>query len=294
MSKKKKIIVLSVCICLALVIMGGTLAWYSREDAKRARTDKAPVMAPYNLYLLKPNAKDTLRFAVGNLHPGETKQTVICVSNKRPDDYEGEENDMSELVKDSVFGYDLMLVHTENLAIQYTVYPLERTEFKDWYKDHVEDDPLPDGAIVMDDETMDVCFWTKVTGENGTYTPLSGDDMTPDMRARVGTDEVDEEGNPVIVNAGTYWISNDDGMELAYYVDEETNEGEYEFDYYLIEINWDDIDDFDSYRKETDLVYVVVNAKQPRPILKESAVQLNEDSGVLIDGKSENLTNDAD
>ena len=39
----------------------------------------------------------------------------------------GEDN-MSELVKDSEFNYDLQLVHTENLAVDYAVYPLERRE----------------------------------------------------------------------------------------------------------------------------------------------------------------------
>ncbi len=48
-------------------------------------------------------------------------------------------------------------------------------------------------------------------------------------------------------------------MKLAY------NNGTYEYDYYLIEVTWQDISDFDAYKKETDLVYVVVNAKQPRP-----------------------------
>ena len=80
-------IVLTVCITLFLALSGGTFAWYLREDAKRAQTEAAVVMAPYNLYLMKPNATDTLQFAVGNLHPGEVKQTVICVSNKRPDNY---------------------------------------------------------------------------------------------------------------------------------------------------------------------------------------------------------------
>lgn len=258
MSKKKKIIVLSVCICLALALMGGTLAWYTREEGKRARTDGATVMAPYNLYLLNPDAEYTLQFAVGNLHPGETKQTVICVSNMRPKDYTGDESDMSELAKESEFGYDLMLVHTENLAVNYKVYPLTRHDITPGQK-------LTPDDIVIDDDTNPVVknyYWTK--DQNKT---LEGDDITPEMRTRAGTDMKG------IVNAGTYWLSSDENdMKLAYTIDA-NGIGHYEYDYYLIEIDWQDIKDFDSYRKETDMVYVVVNAKQPRPILIEESTQ---------------------
>lgn len=243
MNGKKKIIVLAVCILLCLAVAGGSFAWYLREDAKRAETETATVMAPYNLYLLNPNAKDTLQFAVGNLHPGETKQTVICVSNKRPDNYTGDESIMTELAKDSEFGYDLMLVHTDNLAVNYTVYPLSRNNIQAGIN-------LPVDAIIMEDDTEDTYYWTK------TGTPLAGSDVSTDMRTRVfGSQDTSN-----IVNVGTYWLSDDDDMKLAY------SNGNYEYDYYLIEITWQDIDNFDDYKKETDLVYVVVNAKQPRPV----------------------------
>lgn len=273
MSKKKKIVILSVCICLALVVMGGTVAWYSRQDAKRARTEGATVMAPYNLYLLNPDAKDLLEFAVGNLHPGEKKQTVICVSNKRPerpedsedpenpenpDDDSNVESEMSALAKDSKFGYDLMLVYTENLAINYTIYPLERHDIADL----PEGDVLDEDDYIMDDSVVEY-YWTKKLNEDEEESALEGEFMTDDMRASVGTDE------PGIVNAGAYWISTDDTMELEYKVNE-NGEDKYEHDYYLIEIDWKKDINFESYRKETDMVYVVVNAKQPRPILEDN------------------------
>lgn len=251
MSKKKKIVVLTVCVIQLLAVFGGSYAWYLREDAKRAQTEGAQVMAPYNLYLMNPNAADTLQFAVGNLHPGEMKQTVICVSNKRPDDYTGEESSMTELVKDSEFSYDLMLVHTDNLAVDYTVYPLERNEI----------DPAAPGsgapadAIVMEDDTKGSCYWTKKGNS-----PLDGSDISEEMRAGI----FKETDTDSIINAGTYWRSEDDDMQLVYKADE----GKYDYDYYLIEIAWQDIDNFDDYKKETDLVYVVVNAKQPRPVKK--------------------------
>ena len=266
MSKKKKIVVLSVCICLALALMGGTLAWYKREDAKRARTDGATVMAPYNLYLLNPNAEDSLQFAVGNLHPGETKQTVICVSNKRPKDYTGDESDMAELSKDSEFGYDLMLVHTENLAVNYTLYPLKRKNIGD--KELEEDD------IVMDDDTKDRYYWNKNSDSNGKPIILFDEDFTDTMRDKVGIIK-ENYGGVLPVNSGVYQLYSDgyesNKMRLGYKADAD----EYAYDYYLIEIKWDDDlkEGFDVYRKETDMVYVVVNAKQPRPILIEESNQ---------------------
>ena len=241
MSKKKKTVIISVCVCMLLAAMGGTFAWYLREDAKRARTEAATVMAPYNLYLLNPNARDTLQFSVGNLHPGETKQTVICVSNKRPNNYTGDESAMTELAKDSEFGYDLMLIHTDNLAVNYNIYPLQRYDIEG---------SAPAGSIVMDDDTKGLYYWQK-TGRM-----LPGDDITGDMRGRAQTN------GSGIVNAGTYWLSADDSMQLAY----RASTNSYEYDYYLIEVTWKNITNFDVYKKETDMVYVVVNAKQPRPI----------------------------
>lgn len=296
MSKKKKIMIVTVCICLALVVMGGTVAWYSRQDDKRARTEEAIVMAPYNLYLLNPNATDSLQFAVGNLHPGEKKQTVICVSNKRPKrdsndpNEDDEESVMSELAKDSEFGYDLMLVYTENLAVEYTVYPLERFDIS-------SKDKLEEGDIIMDDDTKDKYYWNKIVKNDKEITiPL--DDITDEMRERVGTAYNVAAGDEPIVNAGAYRLSNDalldEPMQLKFTAGSDGEEGEYEYDYYLIEIDWKAIDNFDDYKKETDMVYVVVNAKQPRPILKEEAILIHEDSGILTDDKSGNLTDDED
>ena len=42
----------------------------------------------------------------------------------------------------------------------------------------------------------------------------------------------------------------------------------YEYDYYLIEMSWKENANFSDNAKETDLLYVVVNAKQPEPTKK--------------------------
>ena len=89
MAAKKKIWIAAILCVLCLAVGGGTMAWYLREDVKQAETDGVEIMAPYNLYLMNPNARDSLEFAVGNLHPGEMKHTVICVSNRVPENYVG-------------------------------------------------------------------------------------------------------------------------------------------------------------------------------------------------------------
>ena len=44
----------------------------------------------------------------------------------------------------------------------------------------------------------------------------------------------------------------------------------YEKDFYLIQISWKDGIDFSRYKKETDLVDVIVRALQPRPSVNET------------------------
>ena len=56
--------------------------------------------------------------------------------------------------------------------------------------------------------------------------------------------------------------TNEHDLHLSYNYDS-TNGAQYEYDYYLIEMSWKDGASFPA--KETDLLYVVVNAKQPEP-----------------------------
>lgn len=246
MTGKKKLLALIIALVLVLAAAGGTFAWYIREDRKQAQTETAEVMAPYNLYLMNPNAADSLQFAVGNLHPGEVKRTVICVSNKVPADYPDGDY-MSELVKDSEFNYELQLVHTENLAVDYLVYSLTRHDMPS------DEALLPAEAIRMEDATYDLYYWMKADA------PISAQDNTDKMLEEVFGETADTTD---IVNAGRYSFFDDEDMKLAY------KDNTYEYDYYLIEVKWQNITDFDAYKKETDLVYVIVNAKQPRPTEK--------------------------
>jgi len=76
-----------------------------------------------------------------------------------------------------------------------------------------------------------------------------------------------------IWNAGKYLLYQKDSkrepLQLAYQYNDNTGEYEYEYDYYLIEIEWQKGITFADYSKETDMVYVVVNAKQVEPTLAE-------------------------
>lgn len=218
-------------VLLVLLLAGATFAWYKTSEDKRAETKTAEVMTPYNLYLLNAEDHKTLQFAVGNLHPGETKQILFCVSNKAP------EAGVSEnLVRDSEFNYELELVHTENLAVGYQLYPLTSE--------------LIEGGKNVNVENQGIMYY---------QTEITGTDTTAAMRAKVFPDDPD---NVNRVNSGRYCLYDNDDMKLSY------QNGNYEYDYYMIEINWQNIANFNDYKKETDLVYLVVNAKQPKPVLK--------------------------
>jgi hypothetical protein len=67
-----------------------------------------------------------------------------------------------------------------------------------------------------------------------------------------------------VVNSGTYTLysrdSSGNALHLSY------SGGSYDYDYYLIEIDWKDETSFEKSLKETDVNYVVVNAMQPKPV----------------------------
>ena len=62
--------------------------------------------------------------------------------------------------------------------------------------------------------------------------------------------------------------TNDIDLHLAYTYDTKSKKPQYEYDYYLIEMSWKVNANFSDNAKETDLLYVVVNAKQPEPTTK--------------------------
>lgn len=250
--KKRKPILIALIITVFLMV-GTTFTWYLFTKDNHADRQEVQVMAPYFLYLLNPDDVSSLQFSVGNIHPGETKQIVICVSNKRPADVV---DGSIDIARESKFNYDLEFIYTENLPVEYKIYELQKYE-KDNTENHTEDSIIVDG--------IEDYYWNKSafqTNEDGTPKPLTvSRDVTSDRLNEVfGTDNPEN-----VVNKGKYLLYQEDGQADPQPLGLEYKDEEYEFDYYLIEISWQDGITFSDYTKETDLLYVVVNAKQPLP-----------------------------
>lgn len=252
--KKRRRILLLVMALIAMTLIAGGFAWYLYSKNNQGRED-VEVMTPYFLYLKNAQDNNSLQFAVGNLHPGETKQVVICVTNRRPDNEE--DHNTVEIARENQFYYDLEFAYTENLAVNYNIYELEQREGD-------VKGPLPQGAIVLDGE--DEAYWVRKGGRLSDYRNVSSERHRD---ANVfGTDAVDN-----IWNSGEYLLyqhdTAGDAMQLEYTYDEADGSFHYEYDYYLVEIEWKPGITFADYSKETDLVYVVVNAKQVMPTLED-------------------------
>jgi hypothetical protein len=266
-SKRKPILV--VLILLLFVIVGSTFTWYLFNDDNKGDRKDIQIMTPYFLYLLNPDDASSLQFSVGNIHPGETKQIVICVSNKKPDDVT---DGSIDIARESKFNYDLEFIYTENLPVNYDIYELTKyvqNDSQDSNDDNSTDnetdaDNEDDSEFIMI-EGIDGVYWKKSRGqlnEDGTAKPLTvTKDVTSERLNNVFGTETPED----VVNKGKYLLYQYDGESEPQPMGLEYKDGQYEFDYYLIEISWKDGIVFNDYTKETDLLYVVVNAKQPEP-----------------------------
>lgn len=251
---KRRALLLVVAALIGISLAAAGFAWYLFDKHNGADED-VEVMTPYFLYLKNAQDNDSLQFAVGNLHPGETKQVVICVTNRRPDNEQ--DNNTVEIARESLFYYDLEFAYTKNLAVDYNIYELEPGTRQDGSS-------LPTGAIVI--EGVNDLYWTKKGAVLSDYRDVSSERHAD--RNVFGTTAVDN-----IWNAGEYLLYRSDtdkeALQLVYTYDEETNTSNYEYDYYLVEIKWKPDIVFANYSKETDMVYVIVNAKQVMPTLKE-------------------------
>ena len=238
---RKKIVILSISLALVLGC-GVSYAWYTRSENVSATREGVSIMTPYFLYLLNPGTSDSLQYTIGSIHPAETKQTVICVSNQKP---ENVEDDSIDIARVSDFTYELEFITTNNLEVDYEIYELSKHSLN-------KGESIPEGAITMPD-VKDV-YWKKVGKA------LKGKDTTDVRHAGVfGT------SNPSsVVNSGTYTLYSEDSSGNALHLS--YSGGSYDYDYYLIEINWKDETSFEKSLKETDVNYVVVNAMQPKPV----------------------------
>lgn len=249
--KKKKKPVIIAAVVTVLLAMVATFSWYLFNKDSHADTKDIKIMTPYFLYLLNPDDKTSLQFSVGNIHPGEVKQVVICVSNKKPDDVS---DGSVDIARESKFNYDLEFVHTENLKVNYDIYELQ----KDSYTDTAD---IPSNGILVDG--VDGAYWTKMETD-GNVNPLTP--TKDETTSRLNT--VFPEGTDGVFNKGKYLLYQYDsnGVQMGLEYKDNGTDKKYEFDYYLVEISWEKNVNFSEYTKETDLLYVIVNAKQPKPI----------------------------
>ncbi len=233
---------IEVCI---LLMMG--FAWYTYLAHRKVLSEEREVMAPYYLYLVEPNGKDEFQLTVGNLHPGETKQIMLGVTNQPP---EGETETSYQISKNSKFHYELELAYTQNLPVEYKVYELAEAS---------ENTPN-DSTITVEWKDTDNSVITKSFAKDTQLTK----NAKSDTLTLENNKEMYGEDNPV--NVGQYDLyDNVSGIPFDLTTKVEDNNVTFDLDYYLIEIDWKDNIQFSDYLKETDLVYVIVNAMQIEP-----------------------------
>ena len=251
---------LMLCLSCVILMLTGTMAWYVLDAIREVDSKDTEVMTPYLLYLLNPTDEESLALTVGNLHPGETKQAVICVSSQRPEDI-----GIMTISKDSEFSYELELAYTENLAVDFHVYELEQVEAGNGSQGS-------NAFIVVEDENGQN---QKQFKKAGSGVELEKADLNINEKRQEEMYGGTEETRKEIVNLGQYDLyqtdANDEMLKLNTNVSVQNGQVTYDKDYYLIEIQWKETNGsgeaihFEDYRKETDLVYVIVKAMQPKP-----------------------------
>lgn len=253
-STNKKLILAAVIEACILLLL--SFAWYYYVSNRNLVSEDREVMVPYYLYLLDETQSEYFQLQVVNMHPDEKKQVVVCVSNKDKD-----KSELSYSVgRESEFNYELEFAYTQNVPLDYTVYELK---------------PIPldqNGNVSAEDQTKELVYmdsgtvWEKVSDSTGKIKPLELDQTASSQETKDNNTEM--YGDTDVVNRAQYDIYKKDagGNLLQLKTTLNGTQSEFEYDYYLIEITWKpEIKTFSQYLKETDLVYVIVKAVQPRP-----------------------------
>ncbi|MGN0366051.1 MAG: hypothetical protein ACI4E5_08975 [Suilimivivens sp.] len=250
LSKKIKMQILAWAVVVSMVsLIGGSFAWYTIQN-READSKTVEVMEPYFLKLQNPGDTAELQLAVGSLFPGKTKQVVFCVSNK-----ENEEGG-NVIMGGGDFDYTMEVIYTENLALNYKIYELEKVSESE------KDNPETIWAEYSETGgTKKVNYWKKKTG-----TALTGDDsITSERQAQAGlTENVSE-----IMNKGKYisYDKNTNGEKLHL----QSKTDGYNPQFFVMEITWNTAVteqpgfSFSDYEKETDMIYILVKALQLKP-----------------------------
>lgn len=246
--------IVAMALVMVLVLAMVTYAWYTLLQNRRVNSEERDVMTPYYLYLVDKNGTDSLNLTVGNLHPGETKQIVIGVTNQKPN---GAGGSSYTIAKDSSFQYELELAYTQNLPLNYHLYALSEKSTL----------PKDNGFTVTWKDTNDnnVTKYFEKTSltKNSNSTDVTNKNNTEMYSTEVGS----------VINLGTYDIYDKNG-EKDFQLVTKVVDGNVSFDldYYLIELSWKSDIIFADYLKETDLMYVIVNAKQLEPKESQTSV----------------------
>lgn len=239
--KRRQTLILGIMLSVMLFLLV-SYAWYYFRADKEVDSELADVMAPYYLYLLDEEG-DSLSLSIGSLHPGETKSVIIGVSNQP-----SEEGVDDYLVgKDSKFEYQLALAYTQNLPINYKVYELK--EIEEERKEFTVQDPQSQDLIYLAKYVI-----SKDENESLKLTENNNKEMYGDVANTVV--------NYVQYDLYPYDYENN-SLQLETKVNELSTS--YGLDYYLIEMEWKDGIEFQDFIKETDLIYVIVDAVQPKP-----------------------------
>lgn len=227
--RTKRVVIIVLAVVFVLVLFG--FAWYYFQFHRSVKSENREVMSPYYLYLVDKNGTDSLNLTIGNLHPGETKEIVIGVSNKAPN---GESEAAYPISKDSSFHYEMELAYTQNLPLEYKVYELQKTESGDFQKKSANQLTQKEGSEEISKKKNEEMY-----GENAEN----------------------------IVNYVKYQIYDKDAEGTDLSLTAKVNQGNVDFDldYYMIELKWQEGIQFSDYLKETDLVYIIVNAMQLEP-----------------------------
>lgn len=221
-----------------LMLFGVSFAWFTMVE-RVAESKPTSVMQPYYLTLLNPSETSALQLSVGSLMPGKTKQILFCVSNKS-----NEENELINM-GGADFDYSLELIHTDNLALDYSLYALNATT----EEEATESTLVAEDTVVIDGETTTMLTYWNIGQQ------FTGEDVSATRHEEIGLTGTE-------INRGTYisYASTD------FHLKDDTQSG-YDTQYFLLEIEWQSeaTSNFEKYDKETDMIYLLVKALLPEP-----------------------------
>ena len=224
-SHRLRIPVQLVVVLVGLLVCIGGTFAWYTWLERAADSKDAEVMEPYYLYLRDENDTEMVRLALDSLFAGETKNLYFCVSNG-PNEESGTIGEMGG----GNFDYTMELVYTQNVPLTFKLYEL----------DSFEDTAMADG---------------------GTLLTVNEDKTAERHQAMFGNISVDD-----IVNKGKYdtYINGKDGEKLHLETGMVDGKETYMSRYFRLEVTCD-AKSFDNYRKETDMIYLLVKAEQPKP-----------------------------